>query len=440
MKYRFLSWINDLWYSNFRILASLICYWISFIFLKLKIYNLSRRFCAMSLRYGVKPSVIFLFKKILDIQPYSLNEVSFGVSIDEASLRSIVVKWPEYSEDKIEKGIIIVTFTKTFSYYIRSINISEMQKHFFLVLEPSWSGYADPDIFFFYNKYKDVVISCSEIEDRILLNCFRETFTPVTFGASDWVDYRRFAPLEVDKIYDSIYIANTKPIKRVKRYLDAVRRIVVAGETQYKALLVCAAWGGGESLVKELVSRYGLENNIELKFSLGMDDLINCLCKSKVNVLLSYKEGSNRSLFEAIFCDVPVICLSENVGVNKSYINECTGMLVPDLFLEQALVWASKNSGKFTPRAWGMLNISPEASASKLASLLDLDSLGGSVGVMLVKTNNPEVSYFEYPNVQHKEYTKSVLELFDTRKAKPAQSYNEHIVKIKKSFESDISR
>jgi hypothetical protein len=440
MKYRLLSWTNDLWYSNFRILASLVCYCIAFILFSAKIYNLSRKLCAMSLRYGVRPPAVFLYKKILNVNPYSLADVSCGVSIDEAALRSIVVKWPVYTGEKIEKGVIVVTFTKTFSYYIRSINLPEMQKHFCLVLEPSWSGYADPDIFFFYTKHNDVVISCSEIEDRILLNCFRETFIPVTFGASDWVDYRRFSPLKVDKVYDSIYIANTKPIKRVKRYLDAVRNIVDSGLSEYKALLVCASWGGGELLVKDLVSRYSLENNIELKFSLGMNDLIHCLCKSKVNVLLSYKEGSNRSLFEAIFCDVPVICLSENVGVNKSYINECTGMLIPDLFLEQALIWASRNSGKFTPRAWAMNNISPEVSTSKLAGALHLEAMDDAVGPMLVKTNNPEVSYFDYPDVQHKQYTKSVLELFDSRETKPSRVYSEQILEIKKSFDVAISR
>lgn len=440
MRYRISSWINDLWYSYLRILASILCHWISFIFFWLRFFSLSRKFCAMSLRYGVRSPAVLLYKRILDSSPYSLSEVSYGVSIDEAALRSIVVKWPVYTGEEIEKGVVIITFTKTFSYYIRSVNLPELQKHFCLVLEPSWSGYADPDIFFLYNKCSDVVISCSEIEDRVLLNCFRETFIPVTFGASDWVDYRRFSPSDVEKIYDSIYIANTKPIKRVKRYLDAIRNIVDSGMTEYKALLVCASWGGGELLVKDMVSRYSLEDNIELKFSLGMNDLIDCLCKSKVNVLLSFKEGSNRSLFEAIFCNVPVICLSENVGVNKSYINECTGMLIPDLFLEQALVWTSTNFEKFTPRAWATQNISPEASTLKLASSLQSGFSCGAVDSMLVKTNNPEVSYFDYPTVPHREYTKSVLALFDSKDTKSSRVYSEQILEIKKSFDFAISR
>jgi hypothetical protein len=430
MKYKFYSWINDLWYLNLRVFASIALFYGALILSIFKIPNLSRKLCAMSLRYGVRRHAVVLYKKILDKYPYSSDDVSSGVSISEAALRSIVVKWPSYNEDTIEKGVVIVTFTKTFSYYIRSINFSEMQKHFWIVFEPSWSGYADPDIFFFYRRYAGLIISCSEIEDRILLNCFKETFIPVTFGASDWVDHRRFSPSSVNKTYDSIYIANTKPIKRVKRYLDAIHNIVNNGMTEYKGLLVCASWGGGEQLVKNLVSQYGLQDNIELKFSLNTKDLIDCLCMSKVNVLLSYKEGSNRSLFEAIFCDVPVICLSENIGVNKSYINESTGILIPDLFLEQSLEWLAKNSECFNPRSWAIKNISPEASTSKLAHLLCVQPES-----MLVKTNNPEVSYFDHPDIDHSKYMRNVLELFGSDDDKPLRVYRDRILEIKNDFQ-----
>ncbi len=436
MKYRLLSWINDLWYSKFRVLTSFILYLTAKILFRLSSYNLSRRFCAMSLRYGVRSPAIFLFKRILDRHPYTKEDSSTGVSIEEAAGRSIIVKWPEYEGATIEKGIIIVTFTKTFSYFIRSINIAELQKHFFLVLEPSWSGYADPDIFFFYKKHSDVVVSCSEIEDRILLNCFHETFRPVTFGASDWVNFERFSPINGQKTYDSVYIANTKPIKRVKRYLDAIKNIVDSGLLNYKALLICASWGGSEDLVKQLVSRYSLENNVELKFSLGTDELIKYLCKSKTNVLLSFKEGSNRSLFEAIFCDVPVVCLSENVGVNKSYINEFTGILVPDLLLEEALSYISSNFSKFTPRSWAMENISPKASTAKLLNLLYSDNTKGNV---LVKTNNPEVCYFDLPEINHWEYTKGILEVFAADNPKTSNLYSELVLNFKARFNTSIA-
>lgn len=434
MKYKINSFLNELWYSKLRYCAAYIIYFVSYLAFNLRLYKRSRNLCARSIRYGLIPHAVFLYKKSLERMPYSKGDVSNGVSLSEAALRSIIVKWPQYDNEKIEKGIIIVTFTKTFSFYAKNINLDEFQKHFWLILEPSWSGYADPDIFYFYKKHSGIMVSCSEQEDRILLNCFKETFIPVSFGASDWVDYRKFSPVNVEKIYDSIYVANTRPIKRVKRYLDAISNIVKRGNSEYKALLVCASWGGGEQLVKELVRCYSLENNIELKFSLGVAELIEYICRSRVNVLLSYKEGSNRSLFESMFCNVPVICISENVGVNKSYINESTGVLIPDLFLEDALLSLKGKSQNYQPRVWAMNNISPEVTTEKMLEGLSFEDIGRERLATLIKTNNPEVSYFDYPRVSHRDYTESILRIFDVSKLDETIAYKKEISEMQIRF------
>jgi Glycosyl transferases group 1 len=414
MKYTILSLINDFWYQHLRGMASRLFHFLAIIFTLAHKYDYARNFCERSLRYKIRPKAILLFKVIISKHPYLTNQVSDGITLAGAAERSIIIKWPEESNGLINKGIIVITFTKTFSYFIRNIDLDEISKYFYFVLEPSWSGYADADIFGFHHKMKNLIVQSSEIEDRILLSCFKETFIPVSFGASDWVDTKIFKPIVKKKIYDSIYIANTNPAKRVIRYLNAIKKIVAQGHQDYVGCLVCASWGGAQDLINDVVSEYKLERNIVLKFSLSRQEVIEHLNESKVNILLSFKEGSNRSLFEAIFCDIPVICISENTGVNKSYINEFTGLLTPDAELENSLLWMKNNYFNYSPRKWAELNISPKATTQKLIAVisqLDKDFSANEAN-SLVKTNNPEVSYFDNTNIDHKIFTEAVFSLF----------------------------
>ncbi len=439
MKYSLLSFINDAWYFHIRRPTGYALYLFAAILNRVGAKQKSLKLCMRSARYANSAATNKLLKSLLRDTVINKNLVSSGVDIRHASQRSIVVRWPTIENNIcVSKGIVIVTFTRTFSFFIRDINTDLFNQYFYLVLEPSWSGYADPDIMGLFNKNNPPIIQSSEIEDRILLNSFQEYCIPVSFGASDWVDYNLFRPTNPVKIYDSIYIANTNPIKRIQRYIKAVRWIVNNRDPQYKACLVCASWGGAESLISGFVKQYKLENNLTLKFSLSREQVIEFLNASKVNVLLSLKEGSNRSLFEALFCNTPVILAYENVGVNKSYINENTGLLLDDGALEEGLIWIKQNYDKFNTRQWALDNISPVATTQKLAALLKA-RFNESANDILIKTNNPEVSYLEYPAVAHDRFTQEVLQLFVSESSISETEINNRLCEIKTLFNQEIN-
>lgn len=441
MHYKILSLISDFRYLYVRAWASLLFACFAFVLWYLGFKLKARDLCAASLRYGFKSSTSKLLRKILIQIPYGMVDVTSGVELKEAAVRSIIIKWPEYRHGKIIKGVFVITYTRTSSYYIKNINLEKLTSQFNLILEPSSSGYADPDILWFFGKFNNVIVCAPENEDRVLLNCFPESFISASFGAGDWVNHTSFVDKKMQKIYDSIYIANTKPLKRVKRYLDAVSNIVNTGNPNYVGCLVCASWGGGEKLIRDLVAGYNLGGNIILKMALGRDQVIDHLNQSKVNILLSYKEGSSRSLFESMFCNVPVICLSENIGVNKSYINEHTGLLVPNNYLEESLLWISANHQLFNARDWALKNISPHVTVRKIAELINSRNLcGDSLLVaddLFVKTNDPEVSYLEAPNVNHREYVLQLLALFDIRNIEAEKETILKVMQLKRSFDRD---
>lgn len=434
MKYKFLSIINDVWYFYIRSIVAVIFYFVAKILNTLNIIGLSTSFSLAACRYKNLSKNNQLIKLLLKKSHFKNLSVSVGVAINEAAVRSIILKWPDIQQDKIiSKGVLLITFTKTFSYYINNIDIHKLQDYFYLVLEPSWSGYADPDILGFFNKGEKLIIQSSEIQDRIFLNHFIDYCIPVSFGASDWVNPNIFTKNNEQKIYDSVYIANTNPIKRVYRYLKAVKTIIDTKDPDYKACLVCASWGGAESLLRRLVENFKLESNLTLLFSQSRSQVIDILNQSKVNILLSLKEGSNRSLFEALFCGVPVILASENIGVNKAYINEHTGLLLDNTALEDGLCWIKENYHRYDTRTWAINNIAPAVSTQKLCTIINNNFDAGLTG-LLVKTNSPEVCYLDFCDLDHKAYSVKLLGAFGKDGAYSTTELNEMLLTQKKLF------
>lgn len=330
--------------------------------------------------------------------------------------RSIIIRWPVIEDNKIRrKGILIATFTETFPFFYREIDIELLTNVFHIVLEPSWAGYIDPDILFWKLAGKNpVFVQSSELKDRIALNALNSNLIPIEIGASDWVNPSAFYPLSTDKIYDSCYVANTKPGKRIHVYLEAIQNLINAGHQDYQGALICAAWGGKKEEIQKLVEYYRVEKNCQLFFDLDRPKLNQVLNNSKVNLLLSLKEGSNRSLFESMFANTPVIAIQDNIGTNKNYINSSTGILVYGSLLAHALMKMRHDWKFFSPRRWAMDNISPQVTTQKLATVISQYEYPEEREVDAtchVKTNDPEVQYFDYPLAERKDLTEALFHL-----------------------------
>jgi glycosyltransferase involved in cell wall biosynthesis len=330
-----------------------------------------------------------------------------GDGLEIVCPRSIILKNPRLQGRTIEKGVLLVTFSESFPLFRRELDLPLLLKYFSIILEPSGAGYGTPEILFWLDYPEHpVVVQATENADFRFLTRLRSNLIPVSFGASDWVDHRRFRPLpDAAKVYDSVYVANYKGYKRCHSYFRALARVKRGG---LRAALVCDSWGGSREEVLTIARHYGITEILDLYENLSQPELNVVLNHSKVNLLLSLKEGSNRSIFEGFAADVPGIVLRENIGVNKTYINARTGLLVDETDLPDALMHFRSNWQRYSPRAWALENISPEKTTSKLTECLK--SLARERGEPwtkdpVPKINAPEVSYFneadrhEFPRV-----------------------------------------
>jgi len=382
-------WIINLFFKRLAKPAAKITYILSLFFLRIGADHIGIGLLLKSLRTVPSATATLVLKShlhlLLTTRPQFSNR---KVSLEEASKRSIILSLPCIAEGSIKKGVLLISFTTTLPFYLEHRQFATLDKFFVFVLEPSWAGYADPLILAFLLKATHCVVQASEESDRVLINTLFPDVRAITIGASDWVNPAVFRPMDTEKKYDSIYVANLNPIKRVFRFLEAIDRIR-KDFPDYKACLICAGWGGTSSAISEYISKRKLQNNIEFIPGLPRNELVKAVDASKTNILLSFKEGSNRSLFESMFANVPVICIHENVGVNKSYINEYTGLLVSDSALEIALVGMHGGWSQFEPRSWALSNIAPEPTTRKYGSFCNLQ--------LWVKSNDPEVIYLDSP-------------------------------------------
>ncbi len=115
-----------------------------------------------------------------------------------------------------------------------------------------------------------------------------------------------------------------------------------------------------------LIDLYGVRKHLDIYQSLPPPEVNRVLNQSKVNLILSLREGANKSVFEGFFADVLGIVLRHNIGINKSHINEYTGRLIDERELPQVLLWFREHYRDFRPREWAMQNISPHATTAKL--------------------------------------------------------------------------
>jgi len=347
-----------------------------------------------------------------DLLPKTDNKTIFGLIN-----RVLILKLPNLQSDTVvEKGVIIVKFTETFTVLYKDINVSELLKYFYLVLEPSWVGYSLPEILI-WNKFSDksVIILSPRRDDFELVSRLGTSIVPVSTGSADWVNPEKFYKKQSEeKAYDVIYLANFNPIKRVERFVRAIKNIssVVGG---YKAVLVLASHGVAKNELEKIIEDARNSTGLSVFSNLSQDEINTLFNKSKVNILISLREGQNKGLAEGMFAGTPSILLKECASGNYLHINESTGKIVEDKDLEEELMWFADNYQKYKPDVWANKNISPQVSTSRLQE--SIKEIEGQMGRqwskdMFVKVNQPELSYLDNESDYLLSMRSEILNLF----------------------------
>lgn len=320
------------------------------------------------------------------------------VPADEMKRRCLIVATPKMEGARcVRKGVLVATFTSSIGSLYKTVGASGGLDQYHVLLEPSWSGVADPDILMWAGLGEPVLVQTPEQRDFEMLSRLDTCLHPVRIGPGDWVNPEGFRPLGIEKVYDAITVGNYGWYKRIHAYLRAIKEAAARREG-FRAALVLARWGGNrQQQIRSWIAANDLDEVITLFEGVGKTELNKLLNESRVCLLTSWKEGGNRAIFEAMFADTPVIILRSNVGVDKTAVNEQTGVITSDDRLADAILEVVDQQWRFRPRKWCMENIGPVHCTRKLAVILGelFPDEAWSEEEICAKVNAPEICYFD---------------------------------------------
>lgn len=293
-----------------------------------------------------------------------------------------------------EKGVLYVMFTKSI-YLIRDgMDVQRLLQDYILIFEPSWSGYCDLALLYFTQFSDPIFVLSAEKGDYDFLSRLNTNLVPVPLGPCDWVDPVIAEPyIGNQKRFDLVMNSNWGPVKRHHLLFRALAKI----PNKLSVALIGGEWGGVTlEKILEIASHYGVKDQLTIFESIPYSEVMNVICSSRLSILLSRKEGSNRALAESIFCDVPVLLLEEHVGgIRKNIVAE-TGWIVPERTLAKAIQEKLLLCDRMAPRKWGLDNISYIKSGQVLNAFLRdyLEKKGFSWENDIVNhSNSPDLTY-----------------------------------------------
>ncbi len=154
---------------------------------------------------------------------------------------------------------------------------------------------------------KIIAVSHEIVNDAIFAKNSMSKFVVITNVVDKKRVIEKSREFKVDSSYDLIFVARIEPVKNPLTVIEITNRL----HQKYKKIKTCMIGAGSlENDCKDLIQKYGLENNIDfLGFQTNPFPYIK---NSKISLLPSTHEGLPMSVIECMILNVPVL----NSGVD----------------------------------------------------------------------------------------------------------------------------
>lgn len=338
---------------------------------------------------------------------FLVNPASFLKSM------AIVLKSPTIEE----KGLILIAYNYAFPTFALLFDLNKLSAKYHFVLEPSTARYFMPEILMFKPLSTQVYIETPEPRDEQFINRFFNNFTNIPIAANWWIDDRIFKPApEADKDFDIIMVSSWLKLKRHKFLFKVISDLKKEGH-----LLSCVLVGYPIDLNKEDISKMaeslGVLEQITIYEKLDQKAVAKLYQRSRLNLLLSRREGFNRSIIEGFNCNIPCLIRKNfNFGHLYDYINEQTGGYFEDRTLRWDILNTLNNLKQYSPRRW---IVEHKMTAQDAALKLEMDIYNKNENSVSVKTSG--LHGMEYWNSDDEKKYKKDYEYIMTTLNQPTQ-------------------
>lgn len=269
--------------------------------------------------------------------------------------------------DTGERGVLLVMFHETIQYVAAVYDLAALAPHYTFALETSNWGAPDARFLPYIGSDLEAHVFAPRKPDFDWFDALGTNLRPIRLGSGEWVDPSTFQPPDaVGHLYDVVMVSAWDPLKRHEVLFRAVRAVRERHGRRLRLALVGYRMGWDQARVEALARRHGLFDDCTFFELIPHDEVARVVAASSVSVLLSLQEGSNRSVYESMFCDTPVVVCREHKGINLDHVNGDTGLLADDEALGDALLTVIDNPSTYRPRAWAEANIGYANAARRL--------------------------------------------------------------------------
>ena len=270
-----------------------------------------------------------------------------------------------------EKGVIMLKYTQSLWRFPAMFDLPALASRYAFVLEPSSWGYEDPGFFLYVGADADVVVQSPWRRDHAFIDQLNSNLEAIRIGAGDWVDPAIFSstkPLR-ERRFDLVAVSAWSALKRHEDLFRAVSALKASGRKLQIALIGYPVdWT--QEKIRQLARKHGIEDQCMIYEAVPQSVVAQVVGDARLYVLMSRREGANRALYEALWCDTPVAVFEAHRGVNTDIISDEVGTLYDANGLDPAIARVLDNPDRYHARAWAERNTGYRNSTVALSAAL----------------------------------------------------------------------
>ena len=258
-----------------------------------------------------------------------------------------------YNRATGEKGVIVLKYTESLWRFPAMFRIEALASRYAFVLEPSSWGYEDPRFFIYVGRDMDVVVQSPWRRDHEFITQLHSNLVSVRTGAGDWVDPKTFSSNKPprDRRFDVVAVSAWSALKRHEDLFRVAAQLKAAGR-ELQIALIGYPLDWTQERVRQLARTYGIERQCTIYEQVPQSVVAEVVGDSRLYVLMSRREGANKALYEALWCDTPVAVYDSHRGVNTDIVRDEVGTLYDAQGLAAAIGRVVDNPDRFAPRRW----------------------------------------------------------------------------------------
>jgi len=304
--------------------------------------------------------------RLAGLDPKQIDWTEFVPKFDQPWMPRAVFVKPWLGPN--ERGILFATFEVEWIKLLKFANLEEFAERYTLIVAPTSAPFNLVNYAFPAAYPRPLFSLINHEEDMEIIPKISAKYRMIPLYTSHWVNPENYHPRpRGERDLDIIMVAAWGKVKRHHAFWQALRvlppslKILLIGQDQD---------GRSVETIQREAGYYGVANRFEMLTNAPHPEVLDRLCRAKISVLLSLREGSAVIVPESLFADTPVAMYHDAYNGSRSFIHADTGRLLEHARLGEQLMQLLADADRCRARAWAEENITCFRSSTTMNAIL----------------------------------------------------------------------